>query len=469
MDDQHRPSYHFLPPANWMNDPNGLIQWGERYHLFYQYNPAAPVHHRIHWGHASSTDLVYWRHEPIALVPEADGPDASGCWSGCAVDDGGVPTLVYSGHRPGRLEAPCLATSTDNLQTWQKFAGNPLFETPPGLDLVALRDHTIWREAGRWFMAVGAGLRGTGGAALLFCSDDLRAWEYRGSLLHPDSPMLFPELPVEVWECPDLFPLDGRHVLLLSLWSGGPLCSAAAVGNYADERFRPTHTQRLDHGDVHFYAPQSFRDQGGRRIVFGWAMEGRSASAQVAAGWSGVMALPRELRLTDTGRLTMTPVEELKKLRGRHSPWRGLSIRPWGITTLPSCSGAAIELQLEIIPGGASAVGVVLRRSPDGSEETVVRYEADAGRLVVDRSRASLDPEVARSAHSAPLLLGQGEPLRLRLFLDHSLLEVFANDRAVITTRIYPAHVDSNGIGLFAEGQSAWLTALDLWQMRAIW
>jgi beta-fructofuranosidase len=97
VNDPQRPRYHFLPPANWMHDPNGLIQWGTTYHLFYQYNPNGPFHGTIHWGHATSEDLVHWRHLPIALTPTPGGADADGCWSGCALNDDGIPTLLAEG------------------------------------------------------------------------------------------------------------------------------------------------------------------------------------------------------------------------------------------------------------------------------------------------------------------------------------------------------------------------------------
>src|SRR5689334_3008427 len=144
--DPQRPGYHFLPPANWMNDPNGLIHWRGVYHLFYQYNPNGPFWGTIHWGHAVSTDLVHWEHLPIALSPTVESSDEDGCWSGCAVDDDGVPTLIYSGHRAGAQRA-CLATSSDGLLTWQKHPGNPVIVEPPaGLHLVEFRDHCVWRE-----------------------------------------------------------------------------------------------------------------------------------------------------------------------------------------------------------------------------------------------------------------------------------------------------------------------------------
>src|SRR5918911_968679 len=121
--DAHRPQFHFLPPANWMNDPNGLIQCRGQYHLFYQYNPHAPVHGNIHWGHAVSDDLAHWRHLPIALAPTPGGPDAGGCWSGCAIVQDGVPTLIYTGYVEG-VQCPCLATSDDELITWDKYEHN---------------------------------------------------------------------------------------------------------------------------------------------------------------------------------------------------------------------------------------------------------------------------------------------------------------------------------------------------------
>ncbi|GAC1461444.1 MAG: hypothetical protein PVSMB2_23680 [Ktedonobacteraceae bacterium] len=103
-DDPHRPHSHFLPPANWMNDPNGLIHWKGRYHLFYQHNPHGAFHEKIHWGHALSSDLVHWTDLPIALTPTPGRADADGCWSGCAIDNHGTPTLLYTGILP-RLSA----------------------------------------------------------------------------------------------------------------------------------------------------------------------------------------------------------------------------------------------------------------------------------------------------------------------------------------------------------------------------
>jgi beta-fructofuranosidase len=475
-DDPHRPQYHFLPPANWMNDPNGLIQWGRTYHLFYQYNPNGSFHSTIHWGHATSEDLVHWQHLPIALAPTPGSADADGCWSGCAVDYGGVPTLIYSGHRNGQ-QRPCLATSTDELLTWQKYPGNPVIpEPPPGLDLVAFRDHTIWREDGVWYQLIGAGIKGQGGAALLYRSADLRAWKYLHPVLVGDAQRTTPVWTGSMWECPDFFQLDGRHVLVTSIWEKGDPgeddrlhYSVAFVGRYHERRFVPAVEHKLDHGDRYFYAPQSFCDRQGRRIVLGWVQEGRSREAQRVAGWSGMMSLPRELTLGPDGCVRMRPVRELVTLRAEHMLCAAMAVPAGQSVVLPEIVGDTLELLVELVLAPGGRCGLAVRRAPDGAEQTVILYDSATRQLIVDRERSSLNPDADRSLHVAPLSLPVGEPLRLQIFLDGSVLEVYANDQICITSRIYPTRPDSLGVALLVERQDAQLLRFDAWQMRSIW
>ena len=197
-EDPHRPRYHIVPPTGWLNDPNGPIQWRGQYHLFYQHNPTTPFFPgtpslgTMHWAHLVSEDLMHWEELPVALSPTAGGPDAGGCWSGCAVDDRGVPTLIYTGVYP---ERQCVATSRDDLLTWDKYAGNPVIAAPPeGLDVTGFRDPHVWREGDRWQMLLGSGIRRLGGAVLLYSSPDLVHWEYTGPLLVDDG-----EQPGAVW------------------------------------------------------------------------------------------------------------------------------------------------------------------------------------------------------------------------------------------------------------------------------
>lgn len=466
VEQRHRPQYHFLPEANWMNDPNGLIQWQGQYHMFYQYNPNGAFHGTIHWGHAVSNDLVHWEHLPIALAPTPGGPDQDGCWSGCAVDDGGVPTFIYSGER-NHAQRACLATSSDGLLTWDKFPGNPIIPEPPDLNLVAYRDHSVWREDGLWYQLMGAGIVGTGGTALMYRSADLRQWEYLGPLLTGDVNQHEPLWTGAMWECPAFFPLGEKHVLLISVWDvGRPCYTAYFLGTYADHRFTPEHLAMLDYGDHHFYAPQTMLDDQGRRIIFGWLPEGRSNEAQLRAGWSGVMSLPRVLSLGADGTLQTAPVVELQTARGAHHHVADIAMTAGGL--VPDVQGAALEILAEIDLGDAAEIALKVRCSPDGAEETIIRYDRAAGRLSLIRERASLDDTTERTEQGGGLALAPGETLRLHVFLDHSVLEIFANERAVLASRIYPTREDSLGIAILARGGTANLRTLDVWEMQSV-
>ncbi len=468
MRDRHRPHYHFLPPANWMNDPNGLIQWGETFHLFYQYNPTGATHRNIHWGHATSTDLLHWQHEPIALTPTPGGPDADGCWSGCAVDDHGTPTLIYTGFCLPEQQQTCLAVSDDGLRTWQKWP-QPIIAAPPaGLDVIGFRDHSVWREDGVWHMVIGSGIRGQGGTALLYRSSDLRRWEYGGPLLVGDTSHFDPVWTGTFWECPDFFALQGEHVLICSVWDQRPYYTVAMRGAYHAGRLTPQMTHKLDGGDVHFYAPQTFRDRAGRRIMLAWVMEGRSEASTRAAGWAGVMTLPREVRIAPDGRVVTLPVDEVCRLRQREWQIGRQTLAAGAVQWLP-LQGAQLELSITLTPLAHGSCGLLLRAAPNGSEATILRYDRRAATLILDRSRSSLASDVWRDAHRVSLPLAADEPLRLRIFLDASLIEVFANDCCSITSRVYPTRSDSLGIAVFAEDAPAELIAMQAWEMADVW
>lgn len=472
MPDPQRPQYHFLPPANWLNDPNGLIHWQGVYHLFYQYYPYAPVHRDIHWGHASSTDLVHWTHLPIALAPTPGGPDADGCWSGCAVDDNGVPTLIYSGHaaRNGGFQLPCLATGDADLLTWTKYAENPLLASPPtDLDLLEFRDHSVWQEDGTWYQLIGSGIRKVGGAALLFRSNDLRHWEYLHPLAVGDKDRTAPLWTGTVWECPDFFPLDDQHVLVISAWNERRThYPIYMLGSYVEHRFTVEREGFVDLGSS-FYAPQSMFDAQGRRLMFGWLREGRSLEAQRAAGWSGVMSLPRVVSIASNGELGMAPAPELERLRRGHQCYTDVEVVPAHGKRLADMRGVQVELIAEWQPGDATVLGLKVRCSPDGAETTVIAYDVQEQRLYIDRRQSSLSPEAIGDVQGGRVALRAGERLKLHVFLDGSVVEVFANDRACLAERIYPTRPDSLGIELFTEGGTATVERLDVWEMASIW
>ena len=475
--DKHRPQYHFMPPANWMNDPNGLIQWDGTYHLFYQHNLQAAEWGDIHWGHATSQDLVHWQHLPVALAPTPGGPDHSGVWSGCAVDWNRTPTLVYTA-RDGEREHVCLATSQNHLLNWEKYSGNPVVvDPPPGLDLLGFRDPCVWNVDGVWFMALGTGIRGVGGAILLYSSANLTDWHYLGPMLVGDADQKDPLWAGEMWECPNFFPLGDRHILMISAMGIQPdrgLYTLYMAGEFKDYHFTPEVMTKMDGGDIYFYAPQAFLDEQGRRIVLGWARESRSREAQLAAGWAGVMTLPRLLEWRPDGWMGQRPVPELEALRGPGQSWSHLVVKPGQMLQPEGLNGDCLELEADFnlgeiggdLPG---AFGLLVRRSPDGQEQTEIRIDRQAECLVVDNTHSSLTPEVETGCYDIPLDLSGLDHLNLRVFLDHSMIEVYANGLAVITCRVYPSRDDSTGIAFFGSDQPLGIENLRIWPMRPIW
>jgi beta-fructofuranosidase len=463
-DPQH-PRYHLMPPANWMNDPNGPIFWKGQCHMFYQYNPNGAFPESMHWGHAVSPDLMHWKHLPIALAPTPGGPDKDGCWSGCAVVDQGVPTLVYTGVFP---QVQCIARSDDGMMTWHKYTGNPVIAAPPrGMETTGFRDPCVWREADEWFLAIGSGIKGQGGMVLLYRSRDLIRWDYLHLLCKGRKDELLPgKDPAssgEMWECPDFFPLADKYALIVST-QGAVIYS---VGRYVNQYFHPEVQGKADLGDS-YYAARSMVDEKGRRILWGWIREGRSDTAQRAAGWSGVMSLPRVLTFGHAGTLGMAPAPEIEALRGKHHRFEGLPIVPGSFSLLKSVRGDSLEIQTEFEPGASEAVGLTVRSAPDGKEQTSITYNRTTGNLLLEREHSSLSPEVDRGSQAGPFALAEDETLKLRVFLDASVIEIFANDRACLTSRIYPSRPDSLGIGMFARGGNARLKALNVWEMRPI-
>ena len=478
--DPHRPQYHFLPPANWMNDPNGLLYWQGQYHLFYQYNPHAPYHQHIHWGHAVSDDLVHWQDWPIALAPTPDGPDKDGVWSGCAVDNNGVPTLFYSGVYP---QVVCMATSHDGLKTWQKYAHNPIIASvPPSIDAGnpwEFRDPFVWQEGETWYMLMGSRIVGAGGTVLLYRSHNLVEWEYLHPLLRGDRDQQNPFWTGTIWECPNFLSFADRHVLIVSFQhheSGKLLYTGYFTGRYENHHFTP-HTQHILEYGAHFYAPQVMPVGNGRYLLWGWLWEGRSAESQKEAGWAGVMSLPHDLNLQPDGQLYITPAPELQALRRHHWRITDKELIAGDDILLNDITGDALEIIATFHPTAAAKFGLKVRCSPDGVEQTWILCDLFHHLITVEREQSSLDtavshdvPAIQQIVRNAPLHLAPDEPIQLHIYLDRSVIELFVNGRITLSTRIYPTRPDSVGLRLFChQGAPVQLTSLDIWQMASIW
>ncbi|WP_152970734.1 glycoside hydrolase family 32 protein [Bacillus sp. FJAT-28004] len=469
MDNTYRLHYHMMPPAGWMNDPNGMIYFDGHYHLFYQHDPYQAKQGPMHWGHARSKDLVRWEHLPVALAPSEDYDKGEhggqGCWSGSAVDNNGVLTLIYTGHVDGKIpeEVQSLATSTDGV-TFHKYAANPVIGDSPDAQRFGFRDPKVWKHEDKWYMVVGYGKDGLG-KGIIYTSSDLLSWEYQGAAAQSDGTM------GDMWECPDLFPLGegNQHTLLISPMNIAPIKNLYLSGtfDYDSCRFEKQHVGQIDYG-FDFYAPQTLKDDQGRRIMIAWMNIWGATMPEQAHGWLGGMTLPRELTLAADGTVRSNPVPELTALRGQHVTAADVVLADDKLVMIDGVQGDSIEMDIVFDLAGTDAteVGIRVRSSEDGTAYTEISYSISEQKVYMDRNLGGAGDG---GISAAPLEMLADGRLQLRLFLDRSSIELFADEgRIAITNRIYP-RPDDAGISFFARGGAAKIEKLDVWELGSIW
>jgi fructan beta-fructosidase len=481
----YRPQFHFSPATGWLNDPNGLIFYDGEYHLFYQHIPGNFGDHGAHWGHAVSADLVHWQQLPIALYPDQLGA----IWSGSAVIDrentSGFQTgdekvmVAFFTHRDDAgLQQQSLAYSNDRGRTWTKYPDNPVIPNPGLLDF---RDPKVfWHSASsRWVMVVVAGMR-----VMIYSSNDLKHWSFASEFGAGQGSQR------GVWECPDLFELtvDGdpthrKWILLVSV-AHHQVAEEPAMqyfvgefdGNTFSSSTSPETIRWLDHGSDN-YAGVTFNNippEDGRRIMIGWMNHWWYARNVPTSPWRGAMTVPQELMLTSdgTGRLHLlsTPVAELRDIRGQHRRTeRQVLTEATSLSLKDVTQNGAFEVAVEFRVGSAGEFGVIL--SNEHGEQAVAGYMVETNEVFVDRrdaGEADFHPIFAAHIQRAPLEPESGV-VQLRVLVDWSSVELFANDgRAVITDLIFPQG-GFNELGLYAKNGDVTLVRGDVWELSSIW
>lgn len=457
----YRLHYHIMATSGWINDPNGLIQYKGEYHVFFQHYPYSPAWGPMHWGHVVSSDLVHWKHKPIALAPEESYE--KGCFSGSAVDDNGILTLIYTAHDDTAVpkEVQCIATSLDGT-VFTKHDHNPVINSFPKDGTDDFRDPKVWKYKDNWYLIAATGKDGIG-KAVLYKSDDLREWAYIGVVCESDGTQ------GDIWECPDLFKLGDKDILITSLMHMKNGKNIFIIGdmNYETYKFTKFKSGEIDFGDD-FYAAQTFEDDNGRRILIGWMdMWGSEFPTQKNA-WAGALTIPRELEIKN-GSLISKPIEELKKLRCNEKAYEAFFVNECGTNYLSALEGDSLEIEASIrLSGeGVTRFGFVLRESKDKKEKTILYYDHHNGELVIDKSMSGLGN---KAVNKTKLNLIDGDTLNLSIFIDTSSIEVFANGgEIVMSNRIYPSNNTSKYYDIFSTGGMIEVQSLKAWSLKAIW
>ncbi|KAK7389286.1 hypothetical protein VNO78_24152 [Psophocarpus tetragonolobus] len=520
-----RTAFHFQPDKNWMNDPNGPLYYKGWYHFFYQYNPNGAVWGDIVWGHAVSRDMIHWLHLPLAMVAD-QWYDKNGVWTGSAtiLADGQI-MMLYTGSTNESVQVQNLAYPADPsdplLVDWIKYPGNPVLVPPPGIGVKDFRDPTTaWlTPEGKWRITIGSKLNKTG-IALVYDTVDFKTYELKEGLLRavPTTGM---------WECVDFFPVSKENVNGLDTSTNGAGVKHVmkvsldddrhdyySIGTYDENNvlFTPDDAKndvgvglRYDYGI--FYASKTFYDQNkARRILWGWIGESDSEYADVAKGWASVQSIPRTVKLdTKTGsNLLQWPVAEVESLRLRSDEFKNLKAKPGSVVSLDIETATQLDIVAEFeidkeslektvesneeytcsTSGGAAQRGALgpfglLVLADDGLSESNPVYfyvtKGSNGNLKTsfcsDQSRSSEANDVRKQILGSVVPVLKGEKFSLRILVDHSIVESFAQGgRTCVTSRVYPtkAIYGAARLFMFNNATEATVTAsLKIWQMNS--
>jgi len=478
--EKYRPRFHFSPAKNWTNDPNGLVYLDGEYHLFYQYNPYGNRWGHMSWAHSVSSDLVHWKHLPLA-IPEKDSVMI---FSGSAVIDrnntsgfatkaGQVPMVaVYTGHiiadtsdKENYRQEQHIAYSLDKGRTWTKYAGNPVLD----IHKKDFRDPKVfWYDKGKkWIMAV---VLPHEHVVQFYSSKNLKQWEHLSDF-GPAGDY------TNIWECPDLLqvpvendPGKKKWVLLNSQQTTmqyfvGEFDGTSFLNeNPADRIYRP------DYGPDYYAAVTYNLPASQQPVLLGWVNNWTYAQDIPTFPWKSAMGVPRNLSLKKTNGewlLIQRPLDALKKLRARAIELKNISVN--GKKRL-DLKGQQFEIEVSFQPVTSSTAGI--RLAVGRQNVFVIGYDASSKKLFVDRSGCtnnSFNKEFASLSRYETSLTPAGGKIKLHIFFDNSIVEVFANNGvAVMTAQIFPDESD-NGVELFSEGASTKFESVRIWKMRPAW
>jgi len=449
LKDPGRPGYHFVMPEAFAApfDPNGAIYWKGRYHLFYIFQDKRSGKKSDHWGHVSSTDLFHWRHHPTSLL--------EGMYSGnCFINKDGVPTICY--HQVDQGNAMAVALD-DDLNAWEKLASNPITPKTREGDAHHGRyrswDPFGWFEGDTYYAIFGGERPGVVKSPTLGGE-----WQYVGDLFAHGVEGVSLDEDVS---CPELFKLDGKDVVLCISHRLG---CRYYLGEWKNEQFYPESHAQMSWVDNAFFAPESLLDDRGRRIMWAWLLRTTAIDLHWQHGWSGTMSLPRVLSLGDDGQLRMDVPKEIEALRYGAIKKENFTVSSNSDLTVEGVAGNSLELIIDMESAEASRFGVKVCVSPGGQEETRVYYDAVEGKLKVD-TRKSGPAGTPKDIEAGPFELKEDERLKLRVFVDKSVVEVFANRRQAVMRCIHPSRSDSLGVSLFSTGGTTRVHGLEAWNI----
>jgi beta-fructofuranosidase len=442
-----RPDFHVSSPVGWMNDPNGWSLYQGEYHLFFQYHPYSTQWGPMHWGHMKTKDFVKWERMPAAMAPDMQY-DKKGCFSGGAIENNGEHILMYTGVYDD-CQVQCIAIG-DGVN-YTKLEQNPVITgkmLPEGCNIHDFRDPKIWIKDGIYYAVIGSKNQENDGQVVIFKSKDLKSWEYVNSLDQSERRY------GSMWECPDLFELNGQDVLLtspqfmeaegLEFHNGnGTMCIIGTVD--ADSRLIRKKIHAIDYG-LDFYAPQTLEAADGRRIMIGWMQSWDNYITPEEFEWSGIMSIPRVLSLRND-RLYQYPVSEIETCRLNQFT-KNLTVEA-GNSYIQLIKGRQIDLILKLKKTDCNYFEIKLACGE--GKYTKVTYEPMEDTITFDRSYSGLHKDVVCTRKMK--IDSFHEEMEIRILMDKYTIEMFVDQGKYVMSSLIYTSLDCTNIDFATDGQ----------------
>ncbi|MEQ8472005.1 MAG: GH32 C-terminal domain-containing protein [Marinoscillum sp.] len=468
--DHLRPQYHPMPNTSWANEAYGLIYYEGNYHLFFQKNPNAPQLFFMHWGHLMSPDLVHWREIDIALRP-TPGFDNFGAWSGTTLKDNeGNPFIFYTGVDGAKAGIGMAIPSGDSLLSWTEHESNPLIPNPPAsFNHLDFRDPYLWKSDGLYYMIVGSGLQNKGGGILFtYRSTDLVNWTLIPRLYANNDIEKYGEF----WEMPTFRHLeDDAYLLQITPTpnNGKPARSVYLLGTWENETFKPYFEtpKSLELFDSHMLAPAFGTDGKTGDTYIGIIPEDRNGNDQINAGWRQTFSIPRQVRLLEDSTIGQIPHPNLCRLRSNEVQVEELELEPSKRNNLPGFRGNQIEMEFDIKADSNSVFVIQVLKHEDNQEFTTITFDYEANKIVLDRRQSSLSSTL-KNTRIGDFVFNPNDMLNVRIFIDHSTLEVFVQNLTVFSARVYPSRPESDHVDVVAVEGNVSIVSAKKWQMETI-
>ncbi len=471
-DDLLRPRFHGMPAAGWTNECHGMVWADGRYHLFFQKNANGPYMARLHWGHISSENLFDWREEKIAIAPGAPY-DIKGCWSGCVFTDdeltGGKPNILYTAVDYGKATIAQATPDDPALDNWTKLASNPIIGGRPSGLSDDFRDPYFFRNGSDAYIIVGSAANGIGTTTLHHYDAASRSWTNNGLFFSGTSQ----SQDGTFWEMPNITPMpDGKW-----LFTATPIGTATGVHTMywtgsigADGRFNTTQQRGKDvelasRDGFGLLSPTIYNHEG-KTIALGIVPDKLSSQDNWNLGWAHCYSLPREWSLDANGELVQKPFEGLRGMRSATS-YSADAHTIDGIESLAPVSGRAAEIEATFTVGNSDFGFRIFKNSGAAG---VITYSPVKGELTADFSRLARlinDSGVYNGIYrcTLPTRPAVGTELKLNIFIDHSIIDIFINDRWATSIRVFPIAEDADGIEAFGSGAA--VKSLRAWTLSA--